>query len=296
MSVHDRHHLAPKPASESTGKSFPGTGTLALSTPKAGLHRPEGGRMLANQVAAAIDAARSPADLDAVARNLWRYLADGAIDDTEADRLSGLLQARRDRARPKSREGGGEPTSTPAHPRLRSYPPRRLTRTPDRARSIERRRMLAASGPMPPRLAASFTTGELAALRIVADECRDRGFCALPLAAIAARAGIGRTTAQNAIRTAARLGLLEVRERRRPGRASLPNILRVVCREWAAWTSRQARGRRVQKAEPYRHKVRNSGGGNHRRTEQVGNIPAQLRMPQMTTSAPAPQEILSTGQ
>jgi len=35
-----------------------------------------------------------------------------------------------------------------------------------------------------------FTTGELAVLKIVTDEVRDRGQCARPVDAIAARAGI----------------------------------------------------------------------------------------------------------
>ena len=53
--------------------------------------------------------------------------------------------------------------------------------------------------------------------------------------AIAARAGVCRTTAQNAIRQAQRLGLLIRIERRRAGRPSLTNIVRIVCREWLTW-------------------------------------------------------------
>ena len=47
---------------------------------------------------------------------------------------------------------------------------------------------LAASGPMPPALAAHFTVGQLAVLRIVGDEVRANGSCALTLAEIGARA------------------------------------------------------------------------------------------------------------
>jgi hypothetical protein len=43
-------------------------------------------------------------------------------------------------------------------------------RSPDRQASIERRRRLAASGPLPPVMAARFTVSELAVLRIVGDE------------------------------------------------------------------------------------------------------------------------------
>jgi hypothetical protein len=68
--------------------------------------------------------------------------------------------------------------------------------------SIQRRRSLAASGPMPATLACRFTTGELAVLRIVADAVRDNGQCVKSIPEIAARAGVCRTTAQNAIRQA----------------------------------------------------------------------------------------------
>jgi hypothetical protein len=54
---------------------------------------------------------------------------------------------------------------------------------------------------------AHFTTGELAVLRIVGDEVRQHGACALYIDAIAARAGVCRTTAQNAIREAERSAL-----------------------------------------------------------------------------------------
>jgi hypothetical protein len=59
--------------------------------------------------------------------------------------------------------------------------------------------------------------GELAALRIVSDEVREKGHCDRTLGEIAARAGIGRTSAQNAMRPAATMGLLTVQERRREG-------------------------------------------------------------------------------
>ena len=85
---------------------------------------------------------------------------------------------------------------------------------------------------MPPALASRFTTGELAVLRIVADEFQARQICCLCLDAIAARAGVSRTLAKNAIKQARRLGMVEVRERRRTGAKSLPNVVTVIDREW----------------------------------------------------------------
>ena len=93
---------------------------------------------------------------------------------------------------------------------------------------------------MPPALACRFTVGELAVLRIVGDEVRQHGHCDRTLGEIAARAGVSRSTAKNAIRAAAAMGLLTVQERRREGRVNLPNVLRVVSREWLQWLSRRA--------------------------------------------------------
>jgi hypothetical protein len=116
---------------------------------------------------------------------------------------------------------------------------RRRQRSPDKQASIERRRRLVASGPLPPPLAARFTWGEIAVMRIVGDECRVHGCCTLHIDAIAARAGVHRTTVQNALREAqgreGRPGIITVQERRRPGQRSLPNIIRIVSREWLDW-------------------------------------------------------------
>jgi len=88
---------------------------------------------------------------------------------------------------------------------------------------------------MPPALACKFTTGELAVLRIVGDEVRGQGACGLTLAEIAARAGVCRRMVQSALREAAGLGLITIQERRRQGQVNLPNVVRVVSREWLQW-------------------------------------------------------------
>ena len=76
--------------------------------------------------------------------------------------------------------------------------------------------------------------GELAVLRIVGNEVRQHGQCDRCVDEIAARAGVCRSLAKNALRTAARLGLLTVEERRRAGRRNLPNVVRIASREWSA--------------------------------------------------------------
>jgi hypothetical protein len=123
------------------------------------------------------------------------------------------------------------------------FPRARPQRSPDRQRSIERRRTLAASSPLPPKLACAFTTGELAVLRIIGDEFRAKGVCDLYIDTIAARAGVCKCTVRNAVRAAGREGLLTVQHRPRPGRLSLSNLVRVISREWILWLSRGPRRR-----------------------------------------------------
>lgn len=108
-------------------------------------------------------------------------------------------------------------------------------RPPDRQRSIERRRRLAASGPMPPTLACKFTTGQLSVLRIVGDEVRRRGSCTLCVDEIAARAGVCRRLAQGAMRLADELGLLQIEERRVSAFRNDTNVVTIVGREWLMW-------------------------------------------------------------
>lgn len=194
--------------------------------------------MFAEQLNAAISAA-SLNVLDSLARTLWQGHASGAIADQDAQRLAEAIEARRAAAR-----AAHKPVGIPVG-RASIFPPRRVQRSPDRARSIERRRTLAASGVMPPQLAARFTTGELAVLRIVADAVRDNGQCVLPVDAIAARAGVCRRLAQSAIREAARQGLVTVQERRREGRRNDFNIVRVVSAEWRTWILRGAGCKRI---------------------------------------------------
>ena len=131
----------------------------------------------------------------------------------------------------RARARAGAPARGPRQLALRI--PRSVTY--DRARSRERRRRLAYSGPMPAHLVQSFTPTEVAVLRMVADEHRDRGGCDRSIDEIAARAGVCRRTVQNALCHAERLGLVSITERRIAGRRNLSNIVRIVSREWLAW-------------------------------------------------------------
>ncbi len=196
-----------------------------------------------DQMAAAIDGARTLTRLDHLSRAIWQGLAAGAVADDDAQALAEQLRARRSIVRGEIKPVG----LPPGRPSI--FPLRRLQRAPQRPVAIARRRHLAASGPMPPALACKFTVSELAVLRIVGDEVRQHGACDRCVDEIAARAGVCRSMVKNAIREAARLGLLTVQERRREGRRNLPNVVRIVAKEWTMWLTRGGRSSRPS-AEP----------------------------------------------
>ena len=191
--------------------------------------------MLAEQFHQAVAAVRTTTQLDHVARQLWAAHGQGAIADEAASAVAGAIQCRRGTL---ARAATGIALSQAAPARARRRPPR----SPDRQRSLERRRRCAMSGAVPARIAASFTMGEVAALAVIARAVQKSGQCLLPLDAIAALAGVSRTTTQNAIRLAERLGLVQRIERRRRGLPSFPNILRIVSAEWLAWLQHGRQG------------------------------------------------------
>ena len=205
--------------------------------------------MFAEQFTAAISAA-SLNSLDQLSKAIWQGYAAGAITDDQAEQFAGAIEARRTLARAARKPVGLAPG------RVSIFPPRRLQRSPDKVRSLERRRTLAASGPMPPQLACRFTTGELAVLRVIADAVRDNGQCVKTIPEIAARAGVCRTTAQNAVREGARQGLLTVQERRREGRRNAANVVRIISAEWKAWI---VRGGGFKKNGPTDNRSTNKG-------------------------------------
>jgi hypothetical protein len=115
----------------------------------------------------------------------------------------------------------------------------RPQRSPDKQKSYERRHRLAFSGPLPPHLAARFTVGQMACLRVVGDEHRAKGCCDLSLDEIAARAGVCRKTGQRAMWAAREQTLIAIEERRPRGRRKhLPNVVRITSAEWLSWLSR----------------------------------------------------------
>src|SRR3982751_2625719 len=172
--------------------------------------------MFAEQLRRAVEA--SPrVELAKVASLLWRAYAAGQVTEAEAQALSDLIEARR---------------ALPAPPKpLRQ----RLGSRPRSPASMERRRRWAASGALPPALAARFTLAEIAVLAVIAAEVLRHSRCTLVIGHIAALAGVSETTVRNALRAARGLGLLTIEEQRASPWRNAPNVVRIISHEWLGW-------------------------------------------------------------
>src|SRR4051812_45538950 len=126
--------------------------------------------MFAEQLQRAVEA--SPrAELPTVSALLWKAYAGGQVTEAQASELSEMIEARR---------------AVPVAPKPM---PRRLGSRPRSPASMERRRRWAASGALPPALAARFTLAETAVLAVLAAEVLRHGACTLTVGHIAALAG-----------------------------------------------------------------------------------------------------------
>ena len=230
---------------------------------------------IADQLAAAVADARTLAALDNLGRLTWRGFAEAHIAEDDAQALGTAIEARRVAIR-----SGGYASSQKQQKAASES--RRPPRSPDRQRSLERRRRIAASGALPPGIACKLTLGETAALAVVAREVQRRGRCDLPIDAIAALAGVSRRTVQNAMKAAAQLGVIVVQERRRRGAPSLTNTVEIVDGSWRTWL-RLAGGKGAKGCTPRNTK-------DFRGVNYLQNPPDSLAVPVRSGQALSSQE------
>jgi hypothetical protein len=199
-----------------------------------------------------INACTNPDQLDGIMKLLWsEWHPSGAVNDDEAQLLTEAVERRRPTGRLALPVGGGMANVGRLTARVqRRFTPRKPQRSPDRKASRERRRMLGGSSCMPPQMSSKFTEGERAVLCIISFEVKLHGVCDLAIDAIAARAGVCRTTAQNAMHEARLLQLITVLERPRFGMKSLTNVVRICSREWLTWIKRAPSAARLIGSNP----------------------------------------------
>jgi hypothetical protein len=119
--------------------------------------------------------------------------------------------------------------------RYRGFQRQPYQRSPDRAKSKQRRQMLAATSPLPPQLAARLTPSQQAYARLLADEQLRAGDCRLCLDEIAARIGTCAKTIQRAQQRLKELGYVEVEHRPNEGQKHDTNVVRIISPEWLTW-------------------------------------------------------------
>ena len=195
------------------------------------------------------------AALPAVVSAMWKAFGEGHLSEAEAEALSELIEARQG----SPRSGANPPTITNAEiPRIASgLTGASRSRGGTRSRtdaSMARRRRWAASGRLPPGLAARFTLAEQAVLAVIAVEVTKRGDCRLCHEHVAAAAGVSRSTVKMALRQAKALGLVTIEERRLARFRNDTNVVCIVSREWTAWL-------RLSRSSESSAIPRQSGGG-----------------------------------
>jgi hypothetical protein len=212
----------------------------ATRTPE--FDHPSAAWSLADDIADRI-AAACPDELDGIVKDMWCDHTNGRLTETEMEALDEAARARREAIQTRRTETRPKPRTAPSSASRASA--RRPQRSPDRQASIERRRRIVASGPLPPQIACQYTWSEQAALAIIGNEVRrqgGRGVCMLYVEAMAAMAGVCRTTVQNALRKASDKSegraIIEVDHRRRTRNRNLSNVIKIISPEWLTWLRR----------------------------------------------------------
>lgn len=209
--------------------------------------------LFADEIRRAVEAAPR-VKLPEVAALLWRAFGAGQVTEAEAETLSTLIELRK------------TPPATPAAPR------KAVGSRPRTDASLERRRRWAASGRLPPALAALFSQAEVAVMAVVAVEVAKHGRCTLARGHLAALAGVSDSTVKRALKGARLAGLINVEVRRVSAFRNDTNIVTIVSREWNAWLRLAVRGVGFA-GDPARILV-DSKGANPGKTKPSKGLPA----------------------
>ena len=176
-------------------------------------------------------AAGTQQQVDECAKAAWVLNGEGLIADEEMEYLAPVIEHRR-------KSIGAGPRAAQAKHCARHCRP--VIPLQKRAACWLRRRGLAKDCVIPTCLAHAFTVSKLAVLSVIARAVMERGQSTMSLPEIAARAGVGCTTARYAIRDAARMGLISVSENRVNGFWNRPNTIRISCGRWLRWLKARA--------------------------------------------------------
>jgi hypothetical protein len=245
------------------------------------------------------------AALPAVTAALWRAFGDGHVTEAEAEALSVLIEGRLASGAARGLGQSSNPIGTGSG--AATVEPRALVQAgrlgvgsrPRTDASMERRRRWAASGRLPPALAARFTLAEQAVLALVAAETARRGDCRLSVPHIAALVGVAETTVRNAIREARGLGLITVEERKVTSWRNDTNVVRIISPEWSAWLRLARRGGAPRNGAPPRLVATGGGCKSAKGTPTKVSTQGKTRTVSPSRRSPAPldptsQEALRT--
>ncbi len=208
--------------------------------------------MFAMHLQAAMAAAHNFLQVDNIVKAAAKAFGAGGLNELEAESVFALAHARRQQIRspqdfsqkiladgiskihlpiPRGKSGG-----------LPSYfPPKRRVLKERTAARWQRKNRLGMSSPLPFYLERDFTIGQLAVVRIVADDVFSKGRCTCTMLELADRAGVSLSWAKQAIRIAKTLGLLAIEERPQWRAKHKSNIITIISEDWLTWIKRAPR-------------------------------------------------------